>query len=167
MVSTIRDEQPDDSPAIREVNARAFGREREANIVDALRANGGVVRSLVATVADHVVGHIMFSPVWIGQTAGAGLGPMAVLPEYQRHAIGGKMIVTGLERLTNAGCPFVIVLGHTDYYPRFGFVPASTRSVRCEWDVPDEAFMVLVLDEATMRHVSGMAKYRQEFSTVT
>lgn len=167
MAITIRGEEPGDIPAIRHVHVQAFGRTQEAKIVDALRDSGAAALSLVATMAGQVVGHILFSPISVGDAVGVGLAPLAVLPEHQRRGIGGTLIAAAIERLRAAGCPFVIVLGHADYYPRFGFVPASTRSVRCEWDVPDHAFMVLVLDETTMRSVSGVATYRQEFSTVT
>jgi putative acetyltransferase len=167
MTITVREEQPADIPTVREVNVRAFEQEQEANIVDALRSNGAMVLSLVATVDGHVVGHIMFSPISVGEMTGAALAPMAVLPEYQRQGVGSQLIATGMHRLKDAGCPFVIVLGHAGYYPRFGFVPASTRAIRCEWDVPDNVFMVLVLDETRMQGFSGTAKYREEFSTVT
>jgi putative acetyltransferase len=98
---------------------------------------------------------------------GAALAPMAVLPERQRQGIGSELIAVGTQRLKDAGCPFIIVLGHHEYYPRFGFVPASTLGIRCQWNVPDNVFMVLVLDETKMRGVTGLAKYRDEFSTVT
>jgi putative acetyltransferase len=163
----IREEQPTDMRSIREVNIRAFEQEQEANIVDALRANGAVVLSLVATVDGYVVGHIMFSPISVGEMTGVALAPMAVLPECQRQGVGSQLIATGMQRLKDAGCPFVIVLGHAGYYPRFGFVPASTRAIQCEWDVADNVFMVFVLDETRMQGVSGTAKYREEFSTVT
>ena len=97
---------------------------------------------------------------------GAGLGPMAVLPEYQRQGIGGKLIETGNQKLREAGCPFIVVVGHPEYYPRFGFKPASGYGMKCEWDVPDNVFMVLVTDRSKMKGVSGLAKYRQEFSDV-
>ena len=60
------------------------------------------------------------------------------------------------------------MLGHPDYYPRFGFEPASKHGIRCQWDgVPDEAFMILVLDETAMKDVSGVLRYRQEFDQAT
>lgn len=166
MAITIRDEQPDDMLPIRAVHVRAFGRDQEAQIVEALRAGGAAALSLVATKAGQVVGHIMFSPMSVGDRSGVALAPIAVQPEHQRRGIGGALITAATQRLHDTGCPFVIVLGHPDYYPRFGFVPASTRAVRCEWEVPEEAFMVVVLDEQAMRGVSGLAKYRQEFSLV-
>lgn len=167
MFIQIREEQPEDVEAIRDVNRRAFNQDQEGNIVDALRSNGAALLSLVATLDDRVVGHIMFSPITVGDVTGAALGPMAVLPEYQRQFIGSGLINSGIDSLKGKGYPFIIVLGHADYYPRFGFTPASTLGITCEWDVPDNVFMVLVLDEAKMQGVSGLAKYRHEFSTVT
>lgn len=163
----IRRERPADIPAIRDVHTRAFGQDQEANIVDALRSNGAALLSLVATLDDRVVGHIMYSPATIGQLTGAGLGPVAVLPEHQRQGIGSGLIEAGNRQLTDTGCPFVVVLGHPDYYPRFGFRPARPLGITCEWDVPDDVFLVLVLDRGRMQGVTGMARYRPEFSTVS
>jgi putative acetyltransferase len=107
----IREERPDDVAAVRDLNRRAFGQDQESNIVDALRANGGALLSLVATVNDRVVGHIMYSPLSIGgNVKGAALGPMGVLPEYQRQGIGGKLIEAGNRKLKDADCPFIIVV---------------------------------------------------------
>jgi putative acetyltransferase len=164
---TIRDEHPADTAAIRHVHVRAFGREREADLVDALRAHGAALLSLAALVDGRIVGHILYSPASVGEMRGAALAPLAVLPEYHRQGVGGQLVAAGTQRCRDAGCPFVIVLGHAAFYPRFGFVPATTRSIRCEWDMPDDAFMVLVLNETMMHGVSGIAKYREEFSTVT
>ena len=163
----IREETTADIEAIRHVNRRAFAQDQEANLVDALRANDAVLVSLVAIVNDKVVGHIMYSPATVGEVEGAGLAPMAILPEYQRQGIGSRLVEAGNQRLKDAGCPFIIVLGHADFYPRFSFRPASNYGIRCEWDVPDNAFMVLILDPPKMVGVSGLAKYRREFSTVT
>ena len=90
----VREERSDDRTGVRDVNNRAFGQEQEANIVDALRANGAVLLSLVATMNDRVVGHVMFSPITVGDVTGAALGPMAVLPEHQRQGVGAVLIET-------------------------------------------------------------------------
>jgi putative acetyltransferase len=165
MTIQIRPEQPTDIPAIREVNDLAFGQGLEGQIIDALRANNAVTLSLVATIENQVVGHILYSPLSIGdKIIGAGLGPMAVLPNYQRQGIGSQLITAGNQMLKDSGCPFIVVLGHADYYPRFGFTPASTRGISCEWDVPDDVFLLLILDEPKMQAISGLAKYRPEFS---
>ncbi|HNW02772.1 MAG TPA: N-acetyltransferase [Burkholderiaceae bacterium] len=163
----IRDERSGDIAAIHALNKLAFEQEQEANIVDALRQNGAARLSLVAVIGGRIVGHIMYSPITIaGKLEGAALGPMAVLPEYQRKGVGSMLVAAGNERLMKEGCPYIIVLGHAEYYPRFGFRPASTFGVTCEWDVPDHVFMLLALDEAKMRSVSGKSQYRSEFSTV-
>ena len=164
----IRQERADDIAAVRDLNRRAFGQDQESNIVDALRANGAALLSLVATLNGQVVGHIMYSPLSIdGKFEGAALGPMAVLPQCQRRGIGSRLIEAGNRKLKDDGCPFIIVVGHADYYPRFGFKPASEHGIKCEWDVPDNVFMLLVLDQAKMAGVAGLAKYRPEFSSVS
>lgn len=164
----IRAEHPGDAPAIRTVNERAFGQPEEGHIIERLRQSCAALVSLVAVLEDCIVGHILFSPVTIegpaGEVEGMGLAPMAVLPEYQRQGIGSKLVETGLATLRKRGCPFVIVLGHADYYPRFGFERASTFGIRSQWDgVPDEAFMALILDPSTMQGMPGIARYQDAF----
>jgi len=165
---TIRPEQPDDIAAVRAINEAAFGEPTEATIVDSLRSACPDVVSLVAVEDDKILGHIFFSPVVVsdGQEVnqGMGLAPMAVLPERQRQGIGSLLAREGIDALRERGCPFIIVLGHPGYYPRFGFAPAAEHNLSCQWDgVPDEAFMVLVFDQAIMSGVSGVARYRDEF----
>lgn len=172
MMIDIREEHADDFAAIREVNRRAFGQDQEANIVDALRSNGAALVSLVATLDGRVVGYIMYSPISVGDepapaVIGAALGPMSVLPEHQRLGIGSKLVNAGTQKLNAEGYPFIIVLGHANFYPRFGFKPANTFGVKCEWPIPDEAFMLLPLDHTKLHAIRGLARYRHEFSTVT
>lgn len=162
----IREERPEDVAAIREVNRLAFGQDEEGTLVDALRAGGGAMLSLVATLDGRVVGHIMYSPLRVGEVTGAALAPMAVLPGHQRRGIGSQLVRASLRRLEETGCPFVLVLGHAGYYPRFGFTPAREQGITCPWDVPDDVFLLLVLDEGRMASVTGQAVYRPEFSTV-
>jgi putative acetyltransferase len=163
----IREERGEDVAAIRDVNKRAFNQNHEGKIVDALRSNGAALLSLVATVDGQVVGHIMYTPITVGDVMGAALGPMAVVPEHQGQGLGTKLVQAGNVKLKDAGWPFIIVLGHAKFYPRFGFKPAGDLGITCEWEVPEDVFMVLVLDEEKMNGVSGLAKYRHEFSTVT
>jgi len=145
----------------------AFGQQQEANIVDALRKNNAVLLSLVATINSTVVGYIIYSPISIdGKYEGAALGPMAVLPKYQNQGIGSSLVREGNARIKASGYPYIIVLGHEKFYPRFGFKPASQYGVACEWKVPDNVFMLLVLNEARMKSVSGMSRFRSEFSTI-
>ena len=165
---TIRHEAPVDSAVIRAVNEGAFGQSEEADIVDNLRAAGNSVLSLVAMRDGVVVGHIQFSPVSIEHKGtkieGVGLGPMAVLPDFQGQGIGSRLVEAGLAALQDLVCPFVVVLGHTDFYPRFGFRPASEQGITAQWtDLPHGVFMALILDHDVMGDVSGMANYGPEF----
>jgi putative acetyltransferase len=167
-VIKIRFEKPEDLPLIYSVIAQTFKRTAEAKLADNLRQACSDHLSLVAEDNGTIVGHIMFTPVLIknGKEAqGMGLAPMAVLPSRQRQGIGILLVESGLQILREKGCPFVIVLGHPDYYPRFGFQPASRFNIRSQWeDVPDEAFMILVLDDNAMQNVSGIATFRDEFN---
>jgi len=166
---TIRNEAPEDIQPIRTINENAFGQPAEANIVDQLRQNCPGFVSLVAANEDDIVGHIVFSPALIEtqnqKIKGMGLAPMAVFPEYQRQGIGSLLVEAGLAEMKRKQQPFVIVLGHSEYYPRFGFVPASRYNFACEYDgVPDEAFLIIVFQEDMLQGISGIAKYRPEFA---
>ena len=165
---TIREEQPRDIKTIRDLNKRAFGQTQEADLVDKLRRNCDDLLSLVGLMQDEVVGHILFTPVMVESedniVIGMALAPMAVLPEYQRQGIGSELVRAGIEKLKKRHCPFIIVLGHAEYYPRFGFEPASSYGVRSEWKVPDEAFMILVIGELEMQGDVALARYRPEFA---
>ena len=166
----IRKEMPRDVGQVQMINIAAFEQPDEADLIDALRAGCPQVLSLVAELDGRVVGHILFSPVTLpaGKRTiqGMGLAPMAVLPEHQRDGIGARLVEEGLARLEQSGCPFVIVLGHPGYYPRFGFERASTHGIECQWPVPDDAFMVRILDAAAMAGAAGVARYRPEFDAI-
>lgn len=170
MTIIVREERPSDRAAIRYVNEQAFGRRDEADLVDALRQQNVITLSLVAVIDDTLVGHVLFSPVSIKSDEGGcsvvGLGPMAVLPAYQRQGIGSHLVQKGLDRCRQMGYTLVIVLGHPDYYPRFGFVPASRHDIRYEHDVPDEVFMVLELRNGAAAGCSGVARYHSAFDDV-
>ena len=166
---SVRLEKPEDISSIRTINELAFGQPVEADIVDNLRQNCLDVLSLVAEDEGTVVGHILFSPVQVKKAKrvikGMGLAPMAVHPNRQSEGIGSQLITCGLKILKEQSCPFVIVLGHPEYYPRFGFQPAIEHGLRSQWsDIPNEAFMVLILDKAAMTDVSGIVRYRDEFN---
>jgi putative acetyltransferase len=167
----IRSKRPEDAAQVRHVNQLAFGQPLEANLVEKLQQGCTDSLSLVAE-DESIVGHILFTPVLIEgagrRVVGMGLGPMAVLPDRQRQGVGSQLVKRGLDTLRERGCPFIVVVGHSGYYPRFGFEPASTRGLASQWaGVPDEAFMVLVLDTQAMAGVSGVVKYRHEFGEVT
>jgi len=166
MVST-RPETPKDFDSIRYVNEQAFGQKAEAAIVNKLRNRNALTISLVATMENEVVGHIAFSPVAIESPClsfeAVVLAPMAVLPVYQCKGIGSQLVRAGLEECRRLGHEIVVVLGHPDYYPRFGFVPAKAKGISCEFEVSDEAWMVLELKEGTLAGRSGTVKYQPEF----
>jgi len=165
----IRKESKADLAAITSVNNQAFESPVEGRIVERIRSACEEIISLVAVEEGVVVGHIFFSPATISVNGediqGMGLAPMAVLPEYQNHGIGSRLVIEGLKAVKERNYPFVIVLGHKDFYPRFGFEPASGHGLKPQWQgIPDEAFMVMVLDKPLMEHVSGVVYYRSEFS---
>jgi putative acetyltransferase len=164
----IRLERPSDTEAVHRINHLAFGRPAEADLVDIVRAACPEALSLVAVADAEVVGHLLFSPVSVGAVQGMGLAPVAVRPSHQNRGVGSRLIRAGIEILRDQTCPFIIVLGHPGYYPRFGFVPASQFGIASQWEnVPEEAFMVLILDTAVMDGVTGVARYRSEFDQVT
>lgn len=166
----IREERPEDIEAIRKINEEAFGQPAEAEIVNKLRGSCENLLSLVAVQGGEVVGHILFSPATINgegttfEVSGMGLAPMAVLPRCQGQGIGSLLIHNGIKMLREKGCPFIIVLGYPEYYPRFGFERASRYGIHSQWsEVPDEAFMILILNKSAMVGASGVARYRKEF----
>jgi len=164
----IRQEIPEDISDIYALNEQAFGQPQEAIIINKLRDNCEGLLSLVAIEMEKIVGHILFSPAIIegkqGVIKGMGLAPMAVLPEMQRQGVGARLVINGREYLRQIHFPFIIVLGHPEYYPRFGFELASRYGITSQWEgVPDEAFMILWLDKLMINHATGVAKYRDEF----
>ncbi len=167
---TIRPELPEDYPAVFEIHRRAFGRPEEAKLVEKLRTVADPQISLVAVCEGDVVGHIFFSPVTIeGQPSSfqaLGLAPMAVVPELQNQGIGSLLVKKGIKVAHSMGENIVVVLGHAEYYPRFGFKVASRIGLCCEFPASDEAFMVIELEPRALRGRSGIVKYLPEFSAV-
>ena len=166
----IRDEQAGDVPLVHEINALAFQSEAEANLVDVLRENVRPLISLVVVENDRILGHIMFTPVGLGGDSSLnimGLAPMAVAPDQQRRGIGSALVKAGLERCRDIGAGAVVVLGHPTYYPRFGFVSASTKDIGCEYDVPDGAFMIIELIVDYLAGAGGTISYHETFAEVS
>jgi putative acetyltransferase len=164
----IRRESPGDALQVRLVNELAFGGAAEAEVIDRLREPCSEFVSLVAVLDDRIIGHILFTPAVLvsnqRRVAGMGLAPLAVLPEYQNRGIGGELVRAGLLEMQTSACPFVIVLGHPGYYPRFGFKIASTYGIHSEYEgVPDEAFMIIVFDQGVMPPDGAVAYYQPEW----
>ncbi len=162
----IRAEQPGDWIAVHRVNESAFETPLEANLVDALRQQTSEAVSLVAEHRGAIIGHIMFSPVTLSKHPDLklmGLAPMAVAPPHQRGGIGSALVRAGLERCRELGYGAVVVLGHPEYYPRFGFSPASRFGIGCEYDVPEDVFMMLELRPGFLEGASGVIRYHDAF----
>ena len=162
----IRLEESQDQNAVHRLNLAAFENGPEAALVDTLRASCQEYLAFVAVEDGVAVGHILFTPVTVDGSgaAGMGLAPMAVLPSHQRKGIGSRLVRHGLDHLRQSGCPFVIVLGHPEFYPRFGFESASRYRLISQWEGgPDEAFMIAVLNADALPKGSGTARYREEF----
>lgn len=165
----IRSERPQDVAGIRHVNRTAFDSTVEPDIVDTLRQQVQPFVSLVAIDGAEVIGHIAFSAVTLAsypEVAIAGLAPMAVLPTRQREGIGSSLVRAGLAECTRRGFMAIVVLGHPEYYPRFGFVPASTFGLACEFDVPDDVFMALELQPGALDACRGVIRYHEVFGSV-
>ena len=165
----IRGEERRDWPAVYAVNVSAFETPAEANLVDALREQAKPLVSLIAEDNGAVVGHIMFSPVSLSGHPALrimGLAPMAVAPDHQRKGIGSALVSAGLEQCKQLGFGAVVVLGHPAYYPRFGFSSSACFGISCEYEVPEEVFMVVELQAGFLRGASGTVVYHAAFSSV-
>jgi putative acetyltransferase len=149
------------------VGGFAFGGGVEAHLVELVRKRGKALVSLVATTGGRIVGHIMFSPVTIAQAPenvrSAGLGPLAVLPEFQNRRIGSQLVADRLEACRRAAQDIVVVLGHPTYYPRFGFSRGNDHGLESEYNAPN-AFMVMELTPGVFHEIAGgVVRYGSEF----
>ena len=167
----VREETPQDHEAIREVNRLAFDGDAEVRLIDRLRADGDVVLSLVAQIDGEVVGHILFSKLE-SKTTGRGikavaLAPMAVSPEFQERGIGTAMIERGLALCRERGYTVVVVLGHPDYYPRFGFSREKAQALESPYSELGEAYMALELVPGALDGVSGTVRYAAAFADLS
>lgn len=167
----IRHETTEDKAAVRYVNEQAFDRAGEASLVEALHASNKVILSLVAVQEEQVVGHILFCPVAVeakSERYGAvGLGPMAVLPRLQHQGVGSALVRGGLEALRQQNHHVVVVLGDPKFYSRFGFSPASSYGIICQFDVPEEVFMLAELSPGAAAGKGGMVVYPPDFNEVS
>jgi putative acetyltransferase len=171
-VLTIRPEQPADHKGVFQVNQLAFGQPDEARLVEALRRSPAFIPelSLVAVEDGRVVGHILFSRIAVRSVTAThdalALAPMAVLPEHQRKGVGSSLVRRGLEAARGLGHGVVVVVGHPEYYPRFGFIPGEPRGIRPPFEVSPGAFMVLELQPGGLAGVCGEVQYPRDFAQV-
>ncbi len=167
---TIRRETPDDFVQVGRLLEMAFCQKNEAMLVEKLRRNRkyNPMLSLVADYRGYITGHILFFPVAIrsdsSETESLALAPLSVSPEFQKMGIGGRLIQDGtkIARLTGYGS--AIVLGHSKYYSRFGFVPAITWNIKAPFEVPEEALMAIEFEAGALKNAAGIVEYPDEFS---
>jgi len=164
----IRDEAPGDVDQIRRLVDAAFESSGESDLIASLRSDASPLISLVAEEAGSVIGHILFSPVTIGDRDALlfGLAPMAVSPGRQRNGVGSALVREGLSRCRNLSAAGVVVLGHAAYYPRFGFTKAADFGISSEYEVPDEIFMAIECTEGSLGGIEGQVRYHPAFNAV-
>jgi putative acetyltransferase len=169
----VRAETPEDYTAIHEVNVLAFDkRENEARLVETIRQSPGFTPelSLVAIEDGQVIGHVLFSPIRIeteiGDAAALALAPIAVRPEAQNRGIGSQLIRHGLDECRRLGHRIVVLIGHSNYYPRFGFSPARAMGLEAPFPIPDDVFMALELVPGALKGVKGTVRYPPAFDDV-
>ena len=165
----IRKENASDQDDIREINIAAFGTSAEADLIERLRNGGTTFISLVAILEYKAVGHILFTEVTSEdhpELRLVGLAPMAVHPSWQGNGVGHRLVDAGLEEYRSAGFGGIVVLGHPEYYSRFGFKAASRFGLKSEYEVPDEVFMALEIEEGYLSEVSGLIRCDRHFQDV-
>jgi predicted N-acetyltransferase YhbS len=168
----IRQETESDYGEIYKLNVTAFGQENEANLVESLRDSEAFIPSLslVATINNQIVGHILISKIKILDGFkvhhSLSLAPMAVNPSVQKKGIGGLLIKRGLQIATELEYTSVIVLGHERYYSRFGFVPTKKWGISAPFEVPVEVYMGIELVKDGLKEVGGTVQYPKEFAHV-
>lgn len=167
---SVRSEKPEDYQSIYNVNKTAFSSEVEAKLVNNLRKTKGFISklSLVAIKDKEIIGHILFSIIHIQTNAKTvpvmALAPMAVLPKHQKQGVGSMLVREGLKECKKLGYKAVVLIGHPDYYPRFGFSPAKEKGLSLPFDAPSEAFMVYEIFPQALAGINGMVIYPPEFA---
>lgn len=170
----LREEEASDYKKVFEINFAAFKQENESKLINALRNNFDVFipeLSIVAELNKEIVGHILFTKIQIKNAEGIvfeslALAPMAVLPDFQNLGIGTRLVAHGLEKAKQLNFKSVIVLGHENYYPKFGFKPAHLWNIKAPFEVPLNYFMAIELQQDSLKNISGTVIYPKEFEIV-
>ena len=167
----IRQETPQDFKSIYNINHLAFEQEGESQLIEKIRKEDTFIPelSLVAEQDGKVIGHILFSKIKIiGEQTypSLALAPMSVHPDFQKKGIGSELVTIGLQIAKKLNFEHIIVLGHKDYYPKFGFQKASTWNIRCPFEVPDDHFMAIELVEGKLNNKGGLVEYPPVFYEV-
>ena len=165
----IRSEMPDDRDGIREVTRLAFGRESESVLVDGLRDEGAFVASLVAVEDGQIVGHVLFTRVFIetkdGKADGICMAPVSVHPEWQSKGLGSALIKSGFQVCRSSGEKIAVVLGHPKYYPRFGFSPELGRQLQSVYSATaGDAWMAMELQPGALAGLTGVVSFPKAFA---
>ncbi|WP_241138535.1 GNAT family N-acetyltransferase [Bacillus mycoides] len=171
---TIRQEQKNDYRKTEEVEKEAFLNEefsdkKEHELVKRIRECDAFIPELsIVAVDEEIVGHIMLSKITIEQDGttvdSLALAPVSVAPSHQKKGIGGKLIGAALEKAKELGYGSVVVLGHPEYYPKFGFKKASEWNIKAPFEVPEEVFMVMELTGNALEGVEGVVQYSSAFA---
>jgi predicted N-acetyltransferase YhbS len=168
----IRQEQVADYEFTENVVKLAFANaehsdKKEHELVSRIRKSSSFIPelSLVATNKDNgsILGHILLSRIKISIAESLALAPVSVLPEYQNKGVGGLLITAALNAAKELGYNSVVVLGHPEYYPKFGFKKASRWGIKAPFEVPDEAFMAIELRDRALSGISGVVEYPSVF----
>lgn len=165
----VRTEAESDHPLVYQLNARVFDSDGEAKLVEKLRGSPDTVLSLVAEKEDRIVGHVMFSKVSLIGHADlniVGLAPLAVAPEMQNLGIGSELVNRGISMCSDAGVDAIVVVGHSHYFPGFGFKPGVSFGIDCEYDVPEDVFMLNELNEGSLLDKKGVVFFHPAFAAL-
>ncbi len=168
----IREAKKSDLNEVLSVEELAFGYDKEAKLVSDLLCDESAkpTLSLLAFDGEKAIGHILFTKVLLNgdnDTSMSILAPLAVLPENQKQGVGGKLIEKGLEILKESGVDLVFVLGHPEYYPKFGFNPAGEKGFEAPYHIPPEcaeAWMVQELRPGVIGSVKGKVQCSDELN---